>query len=60
MSGALLTGLPIIVAVALSILNPGYISPMLEPGTGRYMLAYAACSLLAGHFVIRRLVRVKV
>jgi len=60
MSGALLTALPIIVAAALSILNPGYISPMFEPGTGRYMLAYTAGSLLAGHFVIRRLVRVKV
>jgi tight adherence protein B len=60
MSGILLTLLPILVATALSILNPGYISPMFEPGTGRYMLAYSACSLLAGHFVIRRLVRVKV
>src|SRR5262245_871548 len=60
MSGTLLTLLPILVATSLSILNPGYISPMFEPGTGRYMLAYAAGSLLAGHFVIRRLVRVKV
>ena len=60
MSGALLTGLPILVALALSILNPGYFAPMLEPGKGRYMLGYVACSLLAGHFVIRRLVRVKV
>jgi tight adherence protein B len=60
MSGSVLTALPIIVALGLSILNPGYFTPMLEPGKGRYMLAYAACSLLAGHFVIRRMVRVKV
>ena len=60
MSGSVLTALPIIVAVGLSILNPGYFAAMLEPGKGRYMLAYAACSLLAGHFAIRRLVRVKV
>jgi len=60
MSGTVLTALPILVAVGLSILNPGYFAPMFAPGKGRYMLAYAACSLLAGHFVIRRLVRVKV
>jgi tight adherence protein B len=59
MSGSVLTALPIIVAVGLSILNPGYFAAMLEPGKGRYMLAYAACSLLAGHFMIRRMVRVK-
>jgi tight adherence protein B len=60
MSGALLTALPILVALALAILNPGYFAPMFEPGKGRYMLAYAACSLIAGHFMIRRMVRVKV
>ena len=60
MSGAVLTALPIIVALGLSVLNPGYFAPMFEPGKGRYMLAYAACSLLLGHFVIRRMVRVKV
>jgi len=60
MSGTVLTALPIVVGLGLSILNPGYIAPMFQPGTGRYMLAYAAGSLLAGHFMIRRIVRVKV
>ncbi len=60
MSGALLTALPFLVAVAMMILNPGYFAPMFETGTGRYMLAYAACSLLAGHFMIRRIVRIEV
>jgi tight adherence protein B len=60
MSGGLLTALPILVAVALSVLNPGYIAPMFEAGTGRYLLAYAAGSLLVGHFVIRRIVRIEV
>jgi len=60
LSGGVLTTLPILVGLGLSIMNPGYFAPMLEPGKGRYMLAYAACSLLVGHFVIRRMIRVKV
>jgi tight adherence protein B len=60
MSGAVLTALPIIVAVGLAILNPDYFAPMFQPGTGRYMMMYVAGSLIAGHFLIRRIVRIEV
>jgi tight adherence protein B len=60
LSGGVLTALPFLAAIALSVLNPGYLGTMLQTRAGRYMLAYAAVSLLAGHFMIRRIVRVDV
>ncbi len=60
LSGGVLTVLPFLVAIGMSIFNPGYLSPMFESETGRHMLMYAAGSLLVGHFVIRRLVSIKV
>jgi tight adherence protein B len=60
LSGGVLTALPFIAALALSILNPGYFAPMLQTPTGRYLLAYGAFSLLVGHLMIRRTVRIEV
>jgi tight adherence protein B len=60
MSGRLLTALPILVALAMVTLNPLYFMPMLESQTGRYMIAYAVLSVTAGHFMIQRIVNIRV
>ena len=60
LSGAVLAALPFIVAVLMYAVNPLYFRPMIEQRTGHYLLAYALVSVLYGHFVIRRLVRIKV
>jgi len=60
MSGGVITALPLVVGVATSIFNPGFLNLMFETTAGHYMLAYAATSLLLGHLVIRRLVRIEV
>ena len=60
LSGRVITALPFVVGGAMMALNPGYIAPILHTKTGLYMLAYAGFSLLLGHFVIRRIVRIEV
>lgn len=60
MSGRLLTALPILVALAMVTLNPLYFMPMLESQTGRYMIAYAILSVTVGHFMIQRIVNIRV
>src|SRR5262249_18775656 len=60
MSGGVLTAMPFIAALGMSIFNPGYYTPLLQTQSGHYMLAYAAVSLMLGHLVVRRLVKVKV
>jgi tight adherence protein B len=60
LSGSVLTALPILVGLFMYFLNPLYFKPMLETPKGMYMLGYAAVSILIGHFVIQRIVRIHV
>ena len=60
MSGTVLTALPFIVGIVMFIFNPKYFTPMIEETAGHWMMAYALLSIIAGHFVIRRIVRVPV
>jgi tight adherence protein B len=59
LSGMVLTGLPVAVGLFMYFLNPTYFAPMLASQTGLYMLGYAFVSILAGHFVIQRIVRIR-
>ncbi len=56
----LLTLLPFITVVILSILSPLYWKQLFEPGVTRIILIYAACSLIVGNIVLRRIARFKV
>jgi tight adherence protein B len=60
LSGMVLTALPILVGLFMYFLNPGYFAPMIETRTGWYMMGYSVLSILAGHFVIQRIVRIRV
>jgi len=60
LSGGLLTVLPFLAGAAMAVLSPSYFAPILQTTTGWYMLGYAALSLLMGHLMIRRLVRIEV
>jgi tight adherence protein B len=60
LSGTVLTCLPFIVGVLMYLVNPVYYEPMTTSRTGFYMILYAFGSLVYGHFVIRRLVRIEV
>jgi len=60
LSGRVLTALPILVGLVNFFLNPQYFKPMITTTTGHYMLLYALVSLILGHFVVRRIVRLDV
>jgi tight adherence protein B len=60
LSGTVLTALPFIVGFVMFMFNPKYFTPMIEMQAGHWMMAYALLSIIAGHFVIRRIVRVPV
>ncbi len=60
LSGMVLTGLPFLVATCLILFNREYFRPMVEQRAGWWMMGYALCSILFGHIVIQRIVRIKV
>ncbi len=60
LSGTVLTALPLVVGSVNYLLNPTYFNPMVTTSMGHLMLLYAFASIVLGHFVIRRLVRLDV
>lgn len=60
LSGNVLSALPILASLFMYSANPTYFAPMVETTAGNYMLAYAVLSLVCGHFMIRRLVNIRV
>ena len=60
LSGMVLTALPFIVGTFMFVQNPDYFGPMVTRPTGQRLLLYAICSLLAGHLMVRRIVKIQV
>jgi tight adherence protein B len=60
LSGTVLTALPFIVGALMCLVNPTYFAPMIKTQLGQYLLIGAFFSLLCGHFVVRRLVQIRV
>ena len=60
LSGMLLTSLPFIVSALLYTIIPDYFEPVLTTTTGHYMIAYCILSIITGHLIIQRLVKIKV
>lgn len=60
MSGGVLTALPFFAALGFTLFSPGYFTPMLSTQAGHYLIAYAIFSVLLGHVMIRRLVKIEV
>jgi tight adherence protein B len=59
LSRAIVTALPVVLLIAISALNPGYISPLFKTGGGQLMLIVAAVMVVAGSLVIKRIVEVE-
>lgn len=60
LSGGVLTALPFLAGLGMMAFSPDYFTAMFEQPKGHYLLAYAVFSLLMGHFMIRRIVRIEV
>ena len=60
MSRWVLTFLPLVLFLAITLINPGYIGVMYHSTLGKVVLVMAAISVTAGSFVIKRIVNIKV
>jgi tight adherence protein B len=58
-TGAVLTVLPVVIAVLMSAVNPGYLNILFENPTGRNLVIICTVALGVAHFVIRKIVKVK-
>jgi len=59
LTGAVLTALPVVIALLLFWVNPEQMAVLLRRPEGRVMLAGAATAVVAAHLVIRRMARVR-
>jgi len=60
LSAAILIGLPFVVALGLSIVNPRYIRLLGTDPIGRYLVIFAAIFMIFGILTIRKMVRIEV
>jgi tight adherence protein B len=56
----ILTLLPVFLALAISLLNPSYVSPLFTTTPGQVLVAVASVMVIAGSLVIKRIVNIKV
>jgi len=60
LGGWVVSLLPVGLIFALNVINPNYLDPLVETGSGKVLLAIGASCVVAGMFVIRRIVDIKV
>lgn len=60
MTGNVLAGMPVLLAVALSFISPGYFEPFFEPGWPRFLPMIAGVMIGIGFLIIRKIVDIKV
>lgn len=60
MTGRVLTLLPILIAVMMSVVNPGYLVIMWTKPAGQAMIAGAIVCLVAAHLIIGKLVDIRI
>jgi tight adherence protein B len=60
LTGAVLTVLPIAIALIMMVVNPSYLAILIHHPYGKYLIFAAVLCLLAARFVIRRIVDIKI
>jgi tight adherence protein B len=60
MSRWIVSALPIVLLVAISVINPEYVEPLFTTTGGRLALIFAGAMLVAGSLVIKKIVNIKV
>ena len=51
--------LPIIFVLIISVLNPGYLTPLSDDKIGHYLILIAVVLQIIGVFIIRKIVRIR-
>ncbi len=59
LSGAVLTVLPIVIAIVLTFVNPSYLGTLFAHPMGRHLVAGAIACMILAHFIIRKIVDIK-
>jgi tight adherence protein B len=60
LTGVILTILPLVIAIMMMIVSPGYIQVLLDYPSGKTLISAAVGCLVLAHFVIRKIVDIKV
>jgi tight adherence protein B len=60
LTGMILTILPVVIAIMMMVVNPEYLAVLFKHPAGKYLLTAAIACLAIAHFVIRRIVDIKV
>jgi len=60
LTGMILTILPLVIAFLMMVVNPSYLGVLFNHPAGKYLLTAAIICLVIAHFVIRRIVDIKV
>ncbi len=60
LTGAVLTALPVAIAIVMIMVNPSYLIVLITHPYGKYLIAAALVCLVLAHFVIRRIVDIKI
>jgi tight adherence protein B len=60
MSRWVVSSLPLVLVLAISVLNPNYLKPLFAHTSGRILLVFAALLVISGSLVIKRIVDIKV
>jgi tight adherence protein B len=60
LTGAVLTILPIVIAVMMMVVNPSYLGVLFYHPNGKYLIAGAIVCLVLAHLVIRKIVDIKI
>ena len=60
MSGYVLVVLPIFLAIAISIISPGFMEPLFEPGLGRIMIIAMVVLEIVGFLIMRKILDLQV
>ena len=60
MSAWLLCGLPIFVAVAVTVMNPDYMSVLWKDPRGHYLIAAALLLQITGMLIVRKILKIKI
>ena len=55
----MLTALPLVIAVLMTIVNPGYLNILIENETARLITIGCMIALVLAHFVIRKIMDIK-
>jgi tight adherence protein B len=60
LTGAVLTVLPVVITVVMMMVSPSYLGALIHHPDAKYLITSAVLCLVAGHFVIRRIVDIKI